>query len=125
MAKTYEDIVTESRELLKDTDTDVQRYSNSDLINILNRGLQALGRIRPDAFYDLYSVSDLNIPELVETSPGAGQTIFTAVFGLELQFFNPLVSYLVGIAEVFDDEYTTDGRAAMLLTQFRNTVLGI
>lgn len=125
MAKTYQDVITEARVLLQDTDVDDPRYSNTDLLAIYNRGLQALARVRPDACYDLYSANSLNVPELVESSPGAGQTIWTATFGLEMQFFNPLVSYIVGIAEIVDDEYAEDGRAAMLLTAFKNEVLGI
>jgi hypothetical protein len=61
----------------------------------------------------------------VESSPGAGQTVWTANFGMEMQFFNPLISYIVGIAEIVDDEYSEDGRAAMLLAAFKNEVLGI
>lgn len=125
MAKTYQDVVTEARVLLQDTDDASYRYSNTNLIAIYNRGLQALARVRPDAMYDLYSANSLNVPELVESSPGAGQVLWTATFGLEMQFFNPLIAYMVGIAEIVDDEYAEDGRAAMLLAAFKNEVLGI
>lgn len=125
MAKTYETLVTESRELLQDTDTDVQRYADSTLLNILNRGLQDLGRIRPDAFYDDFLANSLNVPEIVESGAGAGQVNWTDTFGAEMQFYAPLVGYVTGVAEITDDEYTTDGRAALLLTMFRNNVIGI
>lgn len=125
MAKSYQDVVTESRVLLQDTDSADYRYSDTDLLAIYNRALQALARVRPDACYDLYSANSLNVPELVEESPGGDQTIWTADFGLEMQFFNPLISYVVGIAELVDDEYTEDGRAAMLLQAFKTEVIGI
>lgn len=125
MAKTYQDVITESRVLLQDTDSDGYRYSETNLIDILNRALQAIARVRPDACYDLYTANSLEVPELVESSPGSGQTIYTADFGLEMQFFNPLLSYLVGIAELIDDEYTEDGRAMMLLQAFKAEVLGL
>ena len=124
-AKTYSTLITESREVLQDTNTTTQRYSDSTLLNVLNRGLHDLSVKRPDAFYDLYAVSDLTVPRIVEESPGSGEIIWTAVFGLEMQFYNPLVNYVVGVAEIFDDEYTDDGRAAMLLQQFRAQLLGI
>ncbi|KKM92563.1 hypothetical protein LCGC14_1217160 [marine sediment metagenome] len=125
MAKTYSNLVSEARVLLQDTDADLKRYSDTKLIDILNRGLQDLARIRPDSMYDLYVNNDLMVPELVESSPGGGQTVWTANFGLGMQFYSPLVSYLVGVAEIVDDEYTEEGRAAFLLGQFRNSVVGI
>lgn len=125
MAKTYEDVVTEVRVLLQDTDATLQRYSDTNLLDILNRGLQDLARIRPDSMYDLYSANNLNVPELVLASPGTGQTLWTDTFSIELMFYAPLVIYLVGVAEIVDDEYTVDGRAAFMLSQFRNSVIGL
>lgn len=125
MAKSYQDVISEARVLLQDTDSDSYRNTETNLLAMLNRGLQALARIRPDACYDLYSANSLEVPELVESSPGAGQTIYTADFGLEMQFFNALVHYVTGMAEIVDDEYTEDGRAAMLLNQFKMNVLGM
>jgi hypothetical protein len=123
--KTYENLVTEARKLLQDTDTNLQRYTDETLIEILNRGLRDLGTMRPDVFYDLFAANSLNVPEIVESGAGAGQIDWTDVFTLEFQFYTPLVGYIVGIAEIFDDEYTADGRAALLLNQFRNQVIGL
>lgn len=125
MAKTYQNLVTESRELLQDTDTDIQRYTDFTLLNVLNRGLQDLSRLRPDAFYALFANNSLNVPEIVDSSPGAGQVIWTDVFGIEMQFFSPLVTYVTAVAEIVDDEYTTDGRAGLLLNQFRLSTIGL
>lgn len=125
MPKTYQDLLTEAREMLQDTDSEPQRYSDEALIRVLNRGLTQLARIRPDAFYDLYANGDLNVPELVESAPDVDQTAWTAVFGIGMQFYAPLVTYVTGVAEIMDDEYTEDGRAVAMLTAFRNSVLGI
>jgi len=125
VAKTYQDVITEARVLLQDTDSDAYRVSETNLLAIYNRALQAIARVRPDACYDLYSANSLNVPELVESGAGAGQTDYTDTFGLEMQFFNPLVSYIVGVAEIIDDEYTQDGRAMMLLNSFKGEVLGL
>ncbi len=123
--KTYEDLVTEARKLLQDTDTNLQRYTDETLIEILNRGLRDLGTMRPDVFYDLFLGNNLNVPEIVESGAGVGQIDWTDVFTLEFQFYTPLVGYIVGISEIFDDEYSVDGRAALLLNQFRNQVIGL
>lgn len=125
MAKTYQDVVTEARVLLQDTDETSYRVSDANLLAIYNRALQALARVRPDACYDLYDANSLNVPELVESGAGAGQTNWTANFGLEMQFFNPLVAYIVGVAEIIDDEYSEDGRAALMLQSFKNEIIGI
>ena len=125
MSKTYQDVITEARVLLQDTDDDSYRHSNTNLIAIYNRGLQAIARVRPDACYDLYVNNSLEVPELVETAPDSSQTIWTDTFGLEMQFFNPLLSYIVGVAELTDDEYTEDGRAVMMLQSFKMEVIGL
>lgn len=127
MAKTYQDVVTEARVLLQDTDSTSYRYSNVNLLAIYNRALQALGRVRPDACYDLFDTdtNSLDVPELVESGAGAGQTNWTVNFGLEMQFFNPLVSYIVGVTEIIDDEYSEDGRAALMLQSFKMEVIGL
>lgn len=125
MAKTYQDVVTEARVLLQDTDATSYRNSDATLLAIYNRGLQALARVRPDACFDLYSSNSLNVPELVESGAVAGQTNWTDNFGLEMMFFAPLVAYIVGVAEIIDDEYSEDGRAALMLASFKTEVMGI
>lgn len=122
MAKTYEDVVTEARDLLQDADAD--RYSNTFLLRLFNRGLQMVARVRPDALYDLYADNDLNVPELSET-PTGNQTDWTDPFALELQFYDPLVNIIVAIAEITDDEYSEDGRAAMMFQAFKTELMGL
>lgn len=126
MAKTYQTLVTEARELLQDTGSiPQQRYSDATLLSILNRGLNDLSRIRPDLTYTAYANNSLSVPEIVETAPGAGQVAWTDTWPWEMWFYNRVVEYLVALAEVMDDEYTVDGRAALLLQQFRNGSVGL
>lgn len=125
MAKTYQTLVTEARELLQDTDTDQRRYTDSTLLNILNRGLHDLSRIRPDLTYTAYNANSLEVPEIVESAPGAGQVAWTDTWPWEMWFYNRMVEYVVALAEVTDDEYTVDGRAALMLQQFRNGSIGL
>jgi hypothetical protein len=111
--------------MLQDTDIDDPRYTDSTMLNILNRGLQDLSRIRPDITYTLFVNNSLEVPEIVETAPGAGQVIWTDPFGLEMQFYPTMLSYIVGVAEITDDEYTEDGRAALFMQAFHNNAIGI
>lgn len=125
MAKTYQTLVTEARELLQDTDTDQTRYTDSTLLNILNRGLHDLSKIRPDLTYTAYNANSLEVPEVVESGPGAGQVAWTDTWPWEMWFYNRMVEYTVAVAEITDDEYTVEGRAALLIQQFRNGAIGL
>jgi len=125
VAKTYQTLVTEARELLQDTDTDIERYTDFTLLNVLNRGLQDLGKLRPDAFYATFLNNSLNVPEIVLTGAVAGQINWTDAFSIEMQFYSPLVTYVTAVAEIVDDEYTVDGRAGLLLNQFRLSTIGL
>ncbi len=117
MAKTYATLITEAREILQDTQ-EPYRYSDELMINLLNRGLQAAARIRPDAFWDTFSVTDIVVPEITTGD-------LNAVFPIPMQFYNPIVYYLVAWAEVVDDEFTVDSRAATLNAAFKAELLGL
>ncbi len=120
---TYKTLITDSRIILGDQAIDTKRYSDQLLLNILNRGLHELSRYRPDAFYNLYVASDLNVPEVVLTNPGADQVIWIDDFAPELQFYGPLITYIVGMAELIEDEYVNSGRVAKQLARFYRDIL--
>jgi len=117
VAKTYQTAIDEAREILQDPD-EPYRYDDSILLNILNRALQELGRIRPDAFWTTFSVDDIVIPEITSLD-------LSTTYPLPMQFYLPVVSFIVAWAEVLDDEFTQDGRAGMLLQQFKTQVMGL
>jgi len=117
MAKTYQTAIDEAREILQDTDTPY-RYDDSILLNILNRALQEVGRIRPDAFWSTFLTDDIVVPEVTTLD-------LSTTFPIPMQFYLPVVSFIVAWAEVLDDEFTTDGRAGMLMQQFKTQVLSI
>ena len=125
---TYADLISEARTFTQDA---VAPFRNEDdfYIKHVNRGLQEIGRMRPDAYYELFDANNLNVPVVVDTDEPdelvAPQVATTEEFQIDMMFYAPLLAYLIGISEVQDDEFTEDGRAAMLLQQFRNTVLGL
>lgn len=137
MAKTYQDLIDEARVLLQDTDSEGYRYSNEILLAKLNRGLQELGRLRPDAFWDRYSGDDILIPEVVETDAEPdldpdeidvdedSEVALTANVDFPMQFYGPLVYFITASAEIVDDEFTTDGRASMMFAQFKSQVISL
>jgi hypothetical protein len=136
MAKTWQSVLDESRILLNDT-VEPYRYTDSSLLAILNRGLQELARLRPDAFWDLFSVDDVIVPEIVtldadpddnpdEADPTEdGQIGLSADFNIPMQFHGPLVYWTTGNAEIIDDEHVDDNRVSALIVQFKTQVLGL
>ena len=136
MAKTWQNLIDEARVILQDTE-DPTRYTDAILLAKLNRGLQELGRIRPDAFWDRFSGDDVVIPEVADTDPdpvtdpdefdedeGAVVALDDDV-DIPMMFYAPLVYWVAGSAELADDEFVNDGRAMTLLTQFKAMVVAL
>lgn len=138
MAKTYQDAINEARALLQDTESP-QRYSDTILLAKLNRAMQEVGRTRPDAFFDNFddTIGAPIVPEIVLTDSDPddnpdevdaaedSQVALSDPFGIEMQFYTPVVYFVVASAEILDDEFTEDGRAAMLMSQFKQELTGI
>ena len=125
MARTYENLISECREYLQDEDTPY-RFSDTKLLNALNRGLLELGRIRPDAFTSFYDANSLNIPIIVDDDAAtAPEYDWATAFQLDMMYYTPLLTYIVGVIELIDDEFTLEGRAVLLLQQFQATVTGV
>jgi hypothetical protein len=136
MAKTYQNILDEARVLLQDSQDPV-RYTDEVLLAKLNRGLQELARLRPDAFWDRYSeeLEDILVPEVVETDDDPdtdpdelddledAEVALSDNLDISLQFYGPLVYWVTASAEIIDDEFTSDGRASMLMAQFKAQVV--
>lgn len=130
---TWQDLILEARELVQDTGNNdcPIRYPDAMMLNALNRGLQELARIRPDAFYDKYDSNSLNVPEIADTVI-VNTVIWTDNFDLDRKFWVPLVHYIQGSVWLSEDEYNRgqDGnphssRAAGALRLFRKHVLSV
>jgi hypothetical protein len=109
MSQTVNDAVVQARKILQD-EMEPYRYPTSDLLTYLNNSMYELKRIRPDAWIntlntDLPMYSD-NATDLATDLP------FNGIF------FQPTVMYMAGYAELRDDEYTQDSRAAILMQSF-------
>ena len=136
MAKTYADILTEARVLLQDTQEEY-RYSDTMLLAKLNRAMQELGRLRPDAFWDRFDEDDVLIPEVVVTDPEEdtdpdeidadedAEVALTDEVDFPMQFYSSVVYFVTASAEIVEDEFTQDGRASMLMAQFKQQVVSL
>lgn len=125
MAKTYQDLITEARQLVNDS-LEPYRDETSVYVAHVNRALQEIGRIRPDAFFDLFEENSLNVPLLIESGFPEyedNEISLGADFQPEMQFYGPVIAYLVGMIELKEDEFSEDSRAIAMLTAFRNSLL--
>jgi len=116
MAKTVSDAITEARVLLHDTDPQLFRYSTPELLSYLNNALLETRRLRPDLFRAYIGQP---VPSYAD-----GDDLSVA-FPIDEMFFPQVVFYITGSAELRDDEFTVDARAATLLNQFAAKMLTV
>jgi hypothetical protein len=101
---TVQDYVTEARRLLQDQ-TSPYRYPDDDLVSALNLGILTARRLRPDLF--------LNVSPLPSFS-----AVDTTVFTMDEQYRVAFIYFIVGHAQLRDEEDTQDNRAAAFIGKF-------
>jgi hypothetical protein len=109
-------LLSQVRTLLQDTDDSSggYRYSDDSLVTNLNQGLLEMYRIRPDIFLDQQFV----VPQYTVGQVGD-------VLPIEPQFIPALVYYIVGLAQMRDDEPTQDARASSFLGKFTSMLIAV
>ena len=111
-------LIFEARAQLQDGVEGCYRYPDSMLLNILNRSLHELSRMRPEAFYEGFLDNNLNVPEITEANWDESVTI-------DFMFVPPVILYIQAMAETTEDDYVTDGLAMGHLTMFKTYVMGL
>jgi hypothetical protein len=112
---TVGDYLAEARRLLQDQFTPY-RYPDEDLVEALNIALTEVRRLR----------ADLLLPSFVIPYFDSSGTIdMTALVPFEPMYRSALTYYVVGRAQLRDDEATTDTRASALLAKFTSQMLVI
>ena len=107
----------EARRLLQDEFTPY-RYPDDDMIDALNIALLEARRLRADLFLPAFE-----IPWFDPTKLSAADLAKPLPF--DPMYRQSLVYYIVGRAQLRDDESTTDARAASLMTKFTAQMLMI
>jgi len=105
----------ECRVLLQDENVPY-RYEDAELVEAMNIALMEARRLRADLFLPLFEVPYF-------TSTGTIDT--TAKVTLDPMYRSSLVYYIVGRAQLRDDEATTDQRATAMLGKFTQQLLSI
>lgn len=109
---TVQDYVTTARVLLQDTVVPY-RYSDANLITAFNLAIGDARRVRPDMFV---------------ATRGSTLPTYTAVGNavtIDPQYYSAFVYYLVGHAQLRDDEVTQDPRAAAFLKKFTSILTSV
>lgn len=105
----------ESRRLLQD-EVAPYRYPDDDLVDALNIGLLEARRLRADLFLPLFDIPWVDPSGTIDT---------TTLVPMDPMYRPSLVYYIVGRAQLRDDEATTDQRAAGLMQKFTSQLLTI
>ena len=107
---TIQNIIDDARVILQDAAK--TRYTDAQLTSICNYALYTANRLRPDLFFSSIGTA--------QTALAVGNT-----FPLPPQYEPVVSNYVASRAELRDDEYSVDGRAAALLAEFKNALLGV
>jgi len=105
----------EARRLLQDEDVPY-RYPDDDLVDALNIGMLEARRLRADLFLPLFDIPWVD---------PSGTIDMDTKITLDPMYRQSLVYYIVGRAQLRDDESTTDNRAGALMTKFTQQMLVI
>ena len=105
--------VDRAREILQDQEEEY-RYSDEELISYFNQSLLQARRVRPDLF-----LRYVGYPTPVYTTNDWNTNLPIA-----FPYFDALVFYMAGYAELRDDEHTVSERAQGLLGAFTGMMGG-
>lgn len=103
------DYIVYARELLQDTKDTPYRYSDNSLYRNLEVGFQEMRKLRPDLLLNT------DTPDVIAN----GVPNPTLAIPVDEMYRMALVYYVVGVAQLRDDEEVTDQRAAAFLGLFQ------
>ena len=106
------DYVKEARDLLQDT-VPTYRYADASLISALNLAILTARRNRPDLFMDV-----VTIPQFTTADIAAGKA-----FAMDGQYRVAFLFFMVGYAQLRDEEDTQDTRAAAFIGKFTQQLM--
>jgi hypothetical protein len=106
--------VSEARILLQDQ-VETYRYADSELVSALNLGIMTARRNRPDLFLEVTT-----IPQFTEADIDNG-----TAFAMDVQYRVPFLFFIVGFAQLRDEEDTQDARAAAFIGKFTQQLMTV
>lgn len=104
--------INEARILLQDT-VPTYRYGDAELLMALNLGIMTARRNRPDLFMEVTA-----IPQFTTADIAAG-----TAFAMDVQYRVAFLFFMVGFAQLRDEEDTQDTRAAAFIGKFTQQLM--
>ena len=114
ISRTPNNVVEDARHILQD-EVAPYRYSDSDLLGYVAQGISAMCRMRPDLLVE----TPWEVPDYYASA--AASTPLPA--DISQYYFTALVEYVAGMAELRDDQFSAEGRAAVLIATMRNAMM--
>lgn len=109
MLDTVSDYVREARVLLQDT-VPVYRYADTELVSALNLAVITGRKLRPDLFLGVTTLPYFTAND-------------TTAFAMDAQYRMAFLYFIVGHAQLRDEEDTQDSRATMFLGVFTSMMI--
>lgn len=108
---TVQDYINAARILLQDQVDSPYRYSDNDLVEALNEGILETCRLRPDIIMAMGW-------NFVAEPPSFTQDNESATVPLPPAYRKSFVYYIIGTAQLRDEENTQDARATVFINKF-------
>lgn len=105
---TIGDVIQAARVILQDQEPEF-RYTDANLYGAFSEAISEVRRLRPDLV-----IASLFDPPTSYTSADAG-----VAFPITAMYRVAVTNYLVGRAELQDDQFNSDGRASSMLSAFK------
>lgn len=108
---TVADLVAHARVLVQDKSVPY-RYSDDEFLTNLNSAVMESKRLRPDLWLRVVTLPSYTLVD-------------STVLTIDQQYRMSLVYYMIGMAQLRDEEETTDVRAVSFLTKFKTDLVGV
>lgn len=110
--ETVADYVREARILLQDV-VPTYRYGDAELVSNLNLGIMTARRNRPDLFLSVSTLPYFSAIDVANLTP----------FTMDPQYRVAFLFFMVGFAQLRDEEDTQDSRAIAFISKFTQQLM--
>lgn len=112
-SRTLAQVVEVVRGIVQDSATPF-RYSTTSILTAISEAVAEARRIRPDLF----------VENLLDDSPWYTESNLNDPLPLPTMYFPAVVNFVAGRTQLRDEQFSSDGRAVMLISSFGTALTG-